>query len=72
MVNSCQRGENFPSHIVFRSDLRLGASNPILEQIAKRITPPVSENMKENTAFEPTAIIIGLSFERGASSGQKI
>lgn len=49
---------NFTSQVVFRSNMRLGLLNPILEAAAERISSDVSSDMKHPYRFEPTAVII--------------
>jgi len=50
--------QNFVSQIIFRSDLRLTALNPVLGAVADTLTAKVSADMKQPFQFEPTAILI--------------
>jgi hypothetical protein len=48
----------FVSQLIFRSPLRLGLLNPVLQKVADRLSESVSADMRHSFDFEPTAVLI--------------
>jgi hypothetical protein len=50
----------FASQLMFRSDMRLAALNPILPKIAEILTKRASADLKHPFTFEPTTIMLNV------------
>lgn len=50
----------FTSQLIFRSNMRLAALNPILPKLARVLTDRVSGDLKHCFEFEPTAILLNV------------
>jgi hypothetical protein len=50
--------KHFVSQIVFKSDMRLAKTNPVLEEIAKTMEHSLSEDLGQGFIVEPTTITV--------------
>jgi len=56
--------KTYVSQFTFYSKVALLHVNPILKNFSEKISQEVSENLKLQSVFEPTAVLIGMDRNR--------